>query len=251
MTWFFPDKLISSAYSIRICPPRKGGKFCFNIRHHSIGELSAGTSTTFQCYKSFEAGKWTGECPICDQYSKLLKTHGDDLGNISTSPANFRGTTREFSNCLLKLRPIEAYNFNVIVRGQEELGVRKWRCHKSIYATIVEGIVGNINNVKVPKLGDITDPFTGHDLAISYTPIPTLDGQIISDSRGNFLPTSRLGTDDQIKEWLSQLHDLTSIRDLKSEIEIKHAMEDCFGYLNLTYSKQKYRNIDEPFCPSW
>jgi len=53
----------------------------------------------------------------------------------------------------------------VIVRGEEDKGVRFWGYSKTVYETL-------LNLVLNPEYGDITDPETGIDLTITYGKIP-------------------------------------------------------------------------------
>ena len=150
------------------------------------------------------------------------------------------------------IKPNERYYFNIIVRDEEERGVVKWSCGKTIYTKILEGIVGNESNPNVPRLGDITDPKKGYDLHIR---------KIVKNGGGShgwpdysasqFLPSTPLGKPKQIKLWLSQLHDLSALRILSSKESMESALEDVFGYLGAVNPKQKYRSLTDPFEPAW
>lgn len=248
-------------FKIRILPPIKiegkkfpwqsGQKFSLRIRNHQVG------SKTFQCHKEVVDDKWQGECVICDQYNKFWKDHFDSNGLLfsasSDKPYFFSGSAEDFKCELRKIKPVERYYFNIIARGEEERGVLKWTCGRVIYAKILEGILGNKSNPNVVRLGDITDPQTGHDLYVKRT----MKGNISSGmswpdySTSQFMPSTPLGSPEQIELWMSQLHDLTALRLLSPKEDMLVALEDVFGYLGPVNPKQKFRSITDPFEPSW
>jgi len=250
-SWYQPcGGAEDGGFTIRICPPLKGKKFCLRTRNHRVG------SKTFQCHKEVVDNKWQGECVICDQYNKLWKEHlGDGFEMLSSTPVSkprfFPGSLEDFKRELTTIKPSERYYFNIIVREEEERGVVKWSCGKTIYAKILEGIVGNKSNPNVPPLGDITDPKKGYDLYVLRT-IKNHDSGSWPDYSGSqFLPSTPLGKPKQIKLWLSQLHDLTALRILPSKESMLSALEDVFGYLGPVSPKQKYRSLTDPFEPAW
>ena len=246
-----------NGFVVRICPPRMGSKFFYTIRTHKVGNSS------FQCCKEIINQKWSGNCILCSQWGKFYSEYfekeecdpmawfasaaqGTTLGK-TTKPRFYPGTIDEFKQHMTDLKPIERYYFNVIIRGEEELGVRKWSCGKPIYNVILEGMLGNPKNVNVPVLGDITDPKKGYDLHVRNG----LYRSDIVNTSAQFLPTSPLGTRSQIKRWFDQLYDLTALRHLKSDEEMLSALENTFGYLGPVNPNQKYRFITDPWEPAW
>lgn len=247
--WYQPSW--SEDFTIRICPAvGQNGKFCLRIRNHRVGKQ------TFQCHKEVVDNKWQGECTICDQYNKFWKEHHRDndsgLGpNPVSKPKFFPGSLENFKHELIAIKPFERYYFNIIVRGNEERGVLKWACGRSIYTKIIEGIFGNESNPNVPRLGNISDSKKGHDLYIKRIMNSDRGASWPDYSGSQFLPSTPLGTPKQIKLWLSQLHDLSALRILSSEDSMSSALEDAFGYLGPFDSKTKYRSLNDPFEPSW
>lgn len=149
------------------------------------------------------------------------------------------------------IKPAERYYFNIIARAEEERGPLKWSCGKTIYAAILEGIVGNPNNVNAPKLGDVTHPKKGHDLLVQQN-MRHEGGHQFPDYAGTqFMPTSPMGTTRQINKWIKNLHDLDTLRVLKPKEEMLLALEEVFGYLGPAHPKQVYRSITDPFEPAW
>jgi hypothetical protein len=236
----------SDEITIRICPPLKGRKFCTRIRNHSVN------NRIFQCHKKLEEGKWEGKCVCCDAYNK----YGNDFwgdpwsGDDPNLPPFYKGSIDSFRFDLTKIKPIERYYFNIVVRGEEEHGVSKWSCHKSVYIKIIEGIEGNESNPNMIKLGNITNPLTGNDFHIRRSRKYTDSGSWYDYSSSQFLPSSPLGTSEQIDKWLSCLYDLEKIRILSPEEEMIEALEATFGSPNSSFRRQ-FRSISAPFKPAW
>ena len=64
----------------------------------------------------------------------------------------------------------------VVVRGEEEMGVRVWGFGKQVYETIL-GLVLN------PEYGDITDPVNGRDVVVEF---------ISAEESGASFPTTKI-----------------------------------------------------------
>lgn len=251
--WFVPARPQngSGAFTLRLCPARKGKKFCLRTRVHKVGDQS------FQCHKELIDNKWQGECAVCDYYAGRYAAGKDDgmntlLGGIRPAKPHFyQGSEEDFTRDLNSIKPLERYYFNIIARGEEERGPLKWSCGKTIYAAILEGIVGNPNNVNVPILGDVTHPKKGHDLLVRQT-MKGQGGMMFPDYEGTqFMPTSPLGTTRQINKWVKNLHDLDTLRMIRPKEEMLVALEGVFGYLGPAHSKQVWRSITDAFEPAW
>lgn len=257
-TWYQPcGGAEDGGFQIRICPPMrqfgqptaKPAKFCLRTCNHQVGKQ------TFQCHKEVVDGKWQGECAICNQYNKFWKDHFDADGLLfsasSSKPKYFVGDEEDFRRELKAIKPVERYYFNIIVRGEEERGVLKWSCGKTIYAKILEGIVGNESNPNVIALGDITNPKTGHDFYVRRVMKGSASVQFPDYSTSQFLPSTPMGTPEQMQLWSTQLHDLHALRKLSSVESMMSALEEVFGYLGPENSKSKYRSLADPFEPAW
>jgi hypothetical protein len=85
------------------------------------------------------------DCPL-DTYVRALWNEGSE----------------ESRRMAKKLSAKQRFFAPVLVRGEEEQGVRVWGFGKRAYETLV-GLVMN------PEYGDITDPETGTDLVVTYT----------------------------------------------------------------------------------
>ena len=101
----------------------------------------------------------------------------------------------------------------VIVRGEEDQGVRLWAFGKTVYQNL-------LNIMLDPDYGDITDPFEGHDIKVTA-----------SKQAGNKFTTTdvmprpketALGTKAQVKEWTNSVPDLDDIYSMKSYEQLEN-----------------------------
>jgi len=100
----------------------------------------------------------------------------------------------------------------VIVRGEENQGVKFWGFGKTVYQELLSIIAD-------PDYGDITDLKTGTDVTVTCTKAP---GQ--QWAKTEVLPkrkSSALSSDtNQVKEWLGDIPDVTQMFQLKSYDEL-------------------------------
>ena len=102
----------------------------------------------------------------------------------------------------------------VIVRGEENEGVRLWSFGKGVYKNLLDIMLD-------PDYGDITDIKTGHDIKVNCTKNP---GQQWATTDIRPRPKSiPLGTADQIKQWTSEssFPNLDDMYSLKSYEELE------------------------------
>ena len=102
----------------------------------------------------------------------------------------------------------------VIVRGEEEKGVRLWAFGKTVYQTL-------LNYMLDEDYGDITDPIEGRDVRVSCTKNP---GQQWATTdvrpRGKDSPLSE--DSSQSKQWLDNIPDVNDLFELKSYEELEN-----------------------------
>jgi hypothetical protein len=175
------------------------------------------------CPRERQGERWAGNCPICDYYqylytqSRLPETSNDEAAQLVAEASS--------------IKPIERYNYNVIVRSQtgqfrggkgNELNVPLiYAAGKQVHARILRAIIGSEEDQE-PALGDVTDPKNGRDFKIMKKTRKGSDNRTFpyyEDSK--FLEPSILGTAAQVKGWMASLHDLKAIRDCKSVDELK------------------------------
>jgi len=121
--------------TIRIIPDADGDPFREFWFHYNLGESPAFLSPK----RNF------GEDDALDQFVRKLFDDG----------------TEESRDLAKKLMAKQRFFSPVVVRGEEEKGVRLWGYSKTVYQKL-------LNLVLNPEYGDITDPEGGTDLTIKY-----------------------------------------------------------------------------------
>jgi hypothetical protein len=106
----------------------------------------------------------------------------------------------------------------VIVRGEEEKGVRLWAFGKQVYQTL-------LNYMLDEDYGDITDPNEGRDVRITCTKTP---GKMWATTdvrpRGKDSPLSEDAS--KAKNWLDNIPDVNDIFELKSYEELERIVNE-------------------------
>ncbi len=226
----------------RILPPANSdlpmmfGGLCMCTRIHTINKNDQNPNgRRIHCprerAKNSRTGKtyFAGDCKICEHYnwlyeeSKALKAKGNDAGAAAL--------VRQAK----EIKPVERYYFNVIIREetkdgkvQYNVGPKILSMGKSLWERVREAILGNPKMRKTP-LGDITHPLTGRDLIIRKE--ITTDGNetFPNYDKSDFDQVSPLGEPEQVKAWMAGLHDLQSLRIIKSADEINAELREFLG----------------------
>jgi len=120
---------------IRIVPTSDGDPFKDYWFHYNVGDNPGFLSPK----RNFGE-----DCPL-DSFVRNLWQEG----------------TEESKRMAKKLSARQRFFAPVLVRGEEEQGVRLWGFGKQVYETI-------LNLVLNPEYGDVTDPEAGTDLVITY-----------------------------------------------------------------------------------
>ena len=106
----------------------------------------------------------------------------------------------------------------VIVRGEEDKGVRIWSFGKMVYQDI-------LNLMLDEDYGDVTDPLEGRDIRVSVSKLP---GKQFADTkispRAKVEPLSRDSA--QAKKWLDSIPEVDEAVNLKSYEEIQKVVND-------------------------
>ena len=125
--------------AIRIVPTPDGDPFKEKWFHYNLGNTPG-----FLCPKR----NYNDECSVCEFASKLWRDGVDKNDDESKKLAkSFFVRPRFFSP--------------VLVRGEEDKGVRIWGYGKMAYENLLSLVLN-------PEYGDITDPETGTDLTMTY-----------------------------------------------------------------------------------
>ena len=106
----------------------------------------------------------------------------------------------------------------VIVRGEEDKGVRLWAFGKQVYQTL-------LNYMLDEDYGDITDPTEGRDVRVTCTKAP---GKMWATTdvrpRGKDSPLSE--DSSKMKNWLENIPDVNDMFELKSYEELERIVNE-------------------------
>ena len=121
--------------------------------------------------------------------------------------------TKESYEMAKKLYPKMRTYAAIVVRGQEDEGVKLWAFGKTVYQSL-------LNIMLDPDYGDITDVHEGHDLRVTCTKQP---GRQFAMTDVMPRPKSTpLGTKGKIKEWTSNIPSLDDMYTLKSYEQLEN-----------------------------
>jgi hypothetical protein len=117
-----------------------------------------------------------------------------------------------------KLRPKMRAYAPVVVRGEEEKGVRLWAFGQMVYTGLLRLFLDE-------DYGDITDPKEGFDVKVSVTQVP---GRKWPQTDVKARPRPSVLSEDmtQSQSWLDTMPDLNQIYELKSYDEIKRVLDN-------------------------
>lgn len=235
----------TGSLALRILPPAKGQKLFQYTRIHVINGRKV------HCPRPLINGKWDRAvyCPICEYYS-LLWRKSDKLEEQGNKEA-----AEKLRDEARGLKPIERYYYNAIARKlvvdsveKHNVGPRILSIGKILHKMIVRAIVGDESE---PALGDITNIRSGYDFIIRKEQV----GEFPKYDRSSFArEPSPLGTPDEIKTFVANLHDLSKLRTLKTGDELDKELaihrklipDDSEGFdVDKFDSKFKTDNVDD------
>ena len=122
-------------------------------------------------------------------------------------------SSKESYEMAKKLYPKMRTYAPVVVRGEEDKGVRLWAFGKTVYQNL-------LNIMLDPDYGDITDVHEGHDIKVTCSKQP---GKMWSTT--DVMPRPKataLGNKKQIDEWTSNIPELDGLYTLKSYEELEN-----------------------------
>ena len=178
---------------IRLVPTEDGDPFKVFHFHYNLGDNVRGGVL---CPKR----QFGDACPVCEFASQLWQEGTDESKKMAKS---------------LFVR--QRFFSPVIVRGEEEAGVRIWGYGKTIY----EALLGYVLN---PDYGDITEVQTGVDFTLTYT-LPKTKGAF---PQTNLVPkrkSSALAPKGEIKALLDSIPDVDALFAKKSTAEVQAILE--------------------------
>jgi len=94
---------------------------------------------------------------------------------------------------------------------------------KTVHEIILRGICGD-KEMNQPAFGDVTDFKTGRDFKLVKTIKKSGDSTYPNYEGSHFLEESPAGDPDECKKWMENLHDLASLRVLKSTEELENEL---------------------------
>ena len=166
-------------------------------------------------------GKWVGENPIGDYLRWLWKE------SEQAAPAE----KDRMQKLYRELKPIERYYYNVIVRTEtdddgnvkQNVGPKILSVGKTVHEIILRGICGD-KEMNQPAFGDVTDFKSGRDFKLVKTIKKSGDSTYPNYEGSHFLEESPAGNPDECKRWMENLHDLSSLRVVKSKDELENEL---------------------------
>ena len=180
--------------NIRIVPTADGDPFKEFHFHYNLG------TGGFLCPKR----NFGDDCPVCNFANKLWN---DGTEESRKQAKDLFAKQRFFSP--------------VLVRGQEEEGVKVWGFGKMAYEKLLTIVLD-------PDYGDITDPDDGNDLKIMYGKPPGASfprTDIRARPRKTALCDDAVGGDERCAELLEAIPDFDSLFERKSTEEAGTLLE--------------------------
>ena len=179
--------------NIRIVPTSDGDPFKEKFFHYNV------THGGFLCPKK----NFGDECPVCDFATKLWNEGTEDSKKMAKG---LFAKQRFFSP--------------VLVRGEEEQGVKVWGYGKMAYEKLLTIVLD-------PDYGDITDRDSGTDIVLNYT-VPGTPGSFPKTQLKPRRRPSALCDDavDDCDELLSSVPDISGIFTRHTSEEVQAMLDE-------------------------
>ncbi len=227
----FMDNLVQmpegdpSTLIIRLLPPADGERLPFFVsRTHKINDRN------YHCPCNYINDSWVGNCPICNHYRKLWK-ESDSAGEEEAKALIAEARS---------IKPSERTYWNAIVRSMlnsdgkivTNVGPKIWSTGVQLQKKILR-LWGGDAKLGIKGLGDVTDPSTGRDLQVIRRVVKGAGTSYPGYLESYFLDhASPLGDDDEVAEWLANLHDLKALRKVESQEELKRQVDIHRGLID-------------------
>lgn len=207
---------------MRLLPPKEGAPFYLVTALHRVNGKSIHDIREY----NRDTGKWVGQNPIVDYMRHIWKQ------SEQSAPAE-----RDRLQALYRqIKPVERYYYNVIVREEraedgtvkKNVGPKILSVGKMVHEIILRGILGD-KEMNQPRLGDVTDQKNGYDFKLVKTIRKSGDNSFPNYEGSHFLEQSPAGTPDEWATWTANLHDLRTLRVLKTAEELEHELQVHLG----------------------
>lgn len=207
---------------MRLLPPAPKGAFN-NEKNpfYLVTALHRVNNKSLHDIRDYVDGKWVGRNPICE-YMRILWKESEQAApdEAERKRALYR-----------QIKPVERYYYNVIVREErsedgtvkKNVGPKILSVGKTVHEIILRGILGD-KEMNQPQLGDVTDFKNGYDFKLVKTIRKSGDQSFPNYEGSHFLEQSPAGDPDECKRWMENLHDLKSLRILKTYEELEHEL---------------------------
>lgn len=207
---------------MRLLPPAPKGAFGRDDNpFYLVTALHRVNGKSLHDIRDYVGGKWVGKNPIVEYMRHLWRE------SEQAAPAE-----AEQKRALYRqIKPIERYYYNVIVREErsedgtvkKNVGPKILSVGKTVHEIILRGILGD-KEMNQPQLGDVTDFKSGYDFKLVKTIRKSGDQSFPNYEGSHFLEQSPAGDPDECKRWMENLHDLKSLRTLKTYEELEHEL---------------------------
>jgi len=207
---------------MRLLPPAPAGAFGRDKSpFYLVTALHRINDKSLHDIREYVGGKWVGKNPICEYMRTLWKE------SEQAAPAE-----AEQKRALYRqIKPVERYYYNVIVREEraedgtikKNVGPKILSVGKTVHEIILRGILGD-KEMNQPELGDVTDFKNGYDFKLIKTIRKSGDQSFPNYEGSHFLEQSPSGDPDECKRWMENLHNLNTLRILKTYDELEHEL---------------------------
>ena len=186
--------------AIRIVPTEDGDPFREYFFHYNVGQ-----NRGFMCPKR----NFGDDCPVCEFASQLWKEGvANEDESAKKSAKGLFARQRFFSP--------------VLVRGEEDSGVRAWGYGKMAYESLLSLVLN-------PEYGDITDPEAGTDLVLTYGKPPGASfpqTKLTPRRRSSPLCDEAVGGDERCAELLNNIPDFDTLFERKSTADVEVMLDE-------------------------
>lgn len=192
----------ATTYNVRVLPTPDGDPFKEYWFHYDLSKQGG-----FLCPKK----NFGDQCAACDFASKL-----------------YREKTEESAKMAKKFLSRQRFFSAIVVRGEENEGVRVWGYGKTAY----QDLIGYVLN---PDYGDITDPEEGRDLTLLANKNP---GQSypITKITPRVKSTKLCASEQACKELMETMPDFDNIHTRKTSAEVVAILDE---YLSSDHSEEE------------
>lgn len=133
----------------------------------------------------------------------------------------FREGTPVTKELAKKLFPKDAHFVPVVVREEEDLGVRWWGCNKTIYEDLMDKFFDE-------DWGDMTNPITGRDITVTRKPKSGNDqfDKITASVSPNKTPLSE--DSSLVEQWVDSIPDIHEIFEIETYDELEKKVKEWY-----------------------